>query len=89
VIDWYFAKLGPVIGIAVAGAVAVGVLGGAISILVGVLDRDETKRRGFRVHRARERPSDADATFDAHDAPRADRVNEPTRRELPADPPRR
>jgi FlaG/FlaF family flagellin (archaellin) len=48
-IDWYFGKLGPVIGIAVAIAIGVVVLAGAVSVIAGALDRDETKRRGFQV----------------------------------------
>jgi len=47
-IDWYFAKLGPVLGLALAAAVGIVFVAGLVSILVGVLDRDETKRRGFQ-----------------------------------------
>ena len=45
-IDWYFAKLGPVFGLALAAAVGIVFVAGAVSVVVGLLDRDETKRRG-------------------------------------------
>jgi hypothetical protein len=53
-IDWYFGKLGPVMGIAVAIAAGVVVLAGVVSVIAGVLDRDETKRRGFQVKKMNE-----------------------------------
>src|SRR4051812_24979047 len=48
-IDWYFAKLGPVIGLALIVSVAVMLVAAGLSVLVGGLDRDETKQRGFPI----------------------------------------
>ena len=45
-IDWYFAKLGPVFGLALAFALTLS-SSRARSALSSVLDRDQTKRRGF------------------------------------------
>ena len=45
-IDWYFVKLGPVIGIALAGAVGIVVVAGLLSVVVGVLDRDKFQLTG-------------------------------------------
>ena len=53
-IDWYFAKLGPVIGLALIVSVVLMLVAAGLSVLVGGLDRDETEQRGFPIDLPRE-----------------------------------
>ena len=60
-IQWYFSKLGPVFGIAIAVPVLILVL----SVLVALLDRDRPRHRGFSVHQGDESDPDADRSGDS------------------------